>query len=125
MGSTEHLDMNATIDQRLTYINTLQDVVFPSIANRTTLSRLDRAAKFDKSVKQHTPWSVGTKVMLLDQTCESKWDPVYEGQFIINRLTTNGAYELMDVNGTILPRKAAPHMIKPIASDEPGILEGG
>ena len=67
--------------------------------------------------KQVDAWSPGTKVMLLDQTRESKWDPVYEGPFVVHRLTPNGAYELMDVDGKIIPRKAAPHMIKPVHSD--------
>ena len=66
----------------------------------------------DAILKQEEPLSPGTNVMVIDSTRESKWDPLFEGPFIIHRQSTGGVYELTDLNGKILDRRIPIHQIK-------------
>jgi hypothetical protein len=111
------LDPKKAVGQRIKAIEALQGIIYPSVAAKTTSERKKRAVKVDSRLKQVPPLLPGSRVMMLDSTRKSKWDPVYEGPFVIHRQTTEGIYELMDVDGKLLKRKAAIHMLKPIPMD--------
>jgi len=49
--------------------------------------------------------SVGSKVMVRDDTRSSKWLPVYEGPFTVVRQNAGGAYILKDATADEIPRK--------------------
>jgi hypothetical protein len=68
----------------------------------------------DEHNKQLPSLQPGTKVMALDQTRSSKWDPIYEGPYTIIKQTAGGAYELQDHDGKRLDRKMVISMLKVI-----------
>ena len=50
--------------------------------------------------------------MMLDKTRESKWDPVYEGPFVVVRKNRGGAYVLRDRLGETLKRTVPADQLK-------------
>ena len=46
-------------------------------------------------------WDI-TRVMALDSTHASKWDPVYKGEYTVVHQNQGGAYILKDYTGDIL-----------------------
>ena len=55
--------------------------------------------------------------MAFDQTCTSKWDPIYEGPFTIQRLTDGGSYVLNDATGDEIPCHMSREMLNPIENE--------
>jgi hypothetical protein len=114
-------DIGDSIKKRLDTLTKLKDVVLPSIASRTSIKRNKRNAKFDQSEKILMPIVAGTTVMIKDVTRASKWDPVYEGPFIVSRQTRAGNYVLKDVNDRDLPFRFSVNQLKLVDST----LSGG
>ena len=113
------LDTNVAIEQRLTKLTELRDTIWPAIAKRTTEERKKRATRFNNGAKIQTPLAPGTKVMAVDKTRESKWDPVFEGPFTIERQTAGGSYELTDLDGQPIERRRTIDQLKPLDDGTP------
>ena len=62
-----------------------------------------------KQVKSLLP---GDTVWIKDATRENKWEPVYEGPFVILQQHKSGTYSLLDSTGAILPRRVPISQIK-------------
>jgi hypothetical protein len=107
-------DIESAINHRLENLIELRDVVWPSVAIKTKINRKNKAEWTNNHLKQLPNLMPGAKVMALDQTRSSKWDPVYEGPYTIIRKTGGGAYILQDHDGTTLDRKMTISMLKPI-----------
>ena len=101
--NSKETNLEQSILNRLQDLNKLQTVVLPAISERTAQVRTKRNQNFNATNKILEPIHPGTQVMVKDSTRESKWDPVYEGPFIINRQNRGGSYVLNDANGQELP----------------------
>ena len=76
----------------------------------------------DDKLKQLPPLQPGTKVMAIDQTRASKWDPIYKGLYTVICQTEGKNYKLQDADGKMLDRRMTIHMLKPVDSM---LLSGG
>ena len=111
-------DVEASIDKRVQLMSTLYSTIYPAIAKRVSLMRADRNEKFNTNRAVQPPLTPGTRVMAFDQTRASKWDPIYEGPFTIQRLTDGGSYVLNDATGDEVPRRMSREMLSPIEDDK-------
>lgn len=107
-------DLEKAIGKRLNTLKQLKEVIWPTIAKKTSDTRQNRAKWVDQHVKQMPALKPGTMVMAVDQTRRSKWDPVYEGPYKIESRDQKGTYSLRDVDGKMLDRKMTINMLKPI-----------
>jgi hypothetical protein len=113
-AANEMDNLEDAMDNRLEDLKELRDVVWPAVAEKTRTTRKKRAEWMDEHNKQLPSLQPGTKVMALDQTRSSKWDPIYEGPYTIIKQTAGGAYELQDHDGKRLDRKMVISMLKVI-----------
>ncbi len=88
--------------------------VLPSVMKRSDGFKQQQEEKLNKR-KQIDPLKPGDHVMAIDQTRGSKWDPKYEGPFIIHQQHEGGTYSLKNMLGDILPRRQTIDMLKPIS----------
>ena len=111
------------------WLKYMTKVVFPSVGAKT-LHQACRAheqfCKANKIVPDELP--EGTMVMLKTQDCNKKFDPCYEGPFMVVRHNRGGAYILCDATGTILPCRVpidhlCPISHKGIISEESFVVE--
>ena len=102
------------LESRMKKLKQLHDVVWPMIAKRTSEFRKKTANYVDNSLKQLQPFKPGTKVMTVDQTRSSKWDPIYEGPYTVVCQTKGESYILMDSDGKALDRRMTVQMLKPV-----------
>jgi transposase InsO family protein len=109
------------LQQRLADIKDMDQVIWPSVAEKTHEVRQAKQQQHDADAKLVTPLEPGTKVMAMDVLKKSKWDPAYEGPFTVVRRTRRDNYVLSDATGAILGRNFSIHMLKPIDS----IVSGG
>jgi transposase InsO family protein len=92
----------------------LSDVVWPSIAARSTAIRQQRNERFNDEhrILPADAFPAGSWVRAKDPTRRDKLEPLYEGPYQVVRQTTGGAYILRDSTGVELPRKFAPVALK-------------
>ena len=79
------------------------------------LSREKLKKQHDEDRKMVPHVEVGSKVMAMDHTRQSKWDPIYEGPFTVKKQSDGGAYVLSDYNGEELERRYTVDMLKVLA----------
>jgi hypothetical protein len=120
---TEFEDIETAIEERLEKLVELRDVIWPMIAVKTSQVRQNKAKWTNQHIKQVPSISPGTRVMAVDQTRASKWDPVYGGPYTVIRQTKGGAYVLQDHDGKELSRKMTIQMLK-LADDRMPSEEG-
>jgi hypothetical protein len=94
--------------------------VLPGLEKRVIEVKQKQEGRLD-SRKQIGVLQPGTKVMALDQTRGSKWDPVYEGPYEVIQQHTGGAYSLKDSLGRTMERRQTVDMLKVIT--EPNSAE--
>ena len=104
------------IRERLHQLEELQEVVIPATVERSKLFQKKTRENFDQTHKQFDSLLPGTRVMAVDQTRSTKWDPVYEGPYTVVKQNRGGAYQLKDATGELLKRKMTMEMLKVIPS---------
>ena len=104
------------IRERLHQLEELQEVVIPATVERSKLFQKKTRENFDQTHKQFDSLLSGTRVMAVDQTRSTKWDPVYEGPYTVVKQNRGGAYQLKDATGELLKRKMTMEMLKVIPS---------
>lgn len=92
----------------------VQQIVYPTVSENVLEKKGKSAESFSKHhrIIDDTKFPVGASVMMLDKTRGSKWDPVYEGPFIIVRRNRGGAYVLRDKVGETLKRTVPSDQLK-------------
>ena len=106
------IDTTALIDQRLQHWQHMHDIVYPAT---TAITRQLQTQQRDTSDAQRnlvSPIPVGSSVMAIDATRASKWDPVYEGPFVVAQRHPGGTYTLQDATGAMLERRRTIDMLK-------------
>lgn len=103
--TTTNVSIDQLILERMEHLEHLKALIYPSIVERTSVTRQKRNEDFNKSSKILEPLTSGTRVMVIDSTRQSKWDPVYEGPFTVARTTHGGSYILLDGNGLELKQR--------------------
>ncbi len=98
------------------------DVVYPAISDRTKVQKEKMECAFARShrIIPDDAFPPGALVMMWDQTRESKWDPAYEGPFIVVRKNRGGAYVLRDKLGEILKRTVPADQLKLVQRENGG-----
>ena len=104
------------IESRLEKSKELSEVIFPSIHELSQSHKQRMQSYLDHTHKQIDPLLPGTKVMAVDHTKSSKWDPVYEGPYEVVEQHRGGAYSLKDLTGEIMSTKRTIDMLKVIPS---------
>lgn len=99
-----------TLQKRL---RTMQEIIFPSIAERSKARQTAVQQRFTAATKELFP--VGSTVMSRDFTRTNKTSPVYEGPYTVLQRTRGGSYVLQDLDGLLLPRNRAPSQLKLVA----------
>jgi len=115
-SNTSFANVSEIVRTRLEKLLQLKNIILPTIASRTSSKRSKRNTNFNQTKKILPPLAPGTKVMVLDSTRESKWDPLYEGPFTVLQQTSGGSYILQDTDGTKIPRKYVISQLKPLLS---------
>jgi hypothetical protein len=105
-------------DMLLTRLDTMNNLVFPTLEGRKSKRQAQAAEAFNSKYKLQD-FPEGSYVMAIDATRSSKLDPVYEGPFRVLRRTRGGAYELLDTDGTLIKRRFAPSQLKLIRDPKP------
>ncbi len=97
-----------------THQDKLHKVVYPAVSERVLNEKSSTAEKFSRKRRmlKENALPRGALVMMVDKTRESKWDPVYEGPFIIIRRNRGGAYVLKDRLGETLKRTVPADQLK-------------
>jgi hypothetical protein len=99
-------DTKAAIQERLKFWQHFAAVVLPAINERNAEYQQGSRKQVDQSRKVvDDKLAVGTRVMALDHTRESKWDPVYEGPYTVVSANQGGTYTLRGADGVLLPRR--------------------
>ncbi len=118
-------DVTSMVEERLAFWKKFQEVVAPAVADRTSRYRDKIKEKMDSSHKVTGPLAVGTKVMALDHTRSSKWDPKYEGPYTVAICHKGDSYTLKGPDGQMLPRrrkldtlKVIPSLVSPTGGEE-------
>jgi hypothetical protein len=102
----------------------MQDVIFPEIAAsmRRYQDRLmeqfatkHRKGQAHSRIKHTIP--TGAYVMTVPDVRTQKAQARYEGPFKVVRRTRGGTYQLLDADGTLLPRNYAPSQLKVVSDD--------
>ena len=94
----------------------MQKTLFPAIAEATSYITNLMEERFKDKYKI-VDYPNDTYVMLIDKNRTKKSDPAHEGPYKIIRKNKGGAYELMDLDGTILKRNYTPSEIIPISNN--------
>jgi hypothetical protein len=95
----------------------MQKTLFPAIAEATS-HIIDIMQKKFNSNNKIIDYPDNTYVMLIDKQRTSKSDPAHEGPFKIIHKNKGGAYELMNLDGTILKRHYTPNELIPISNND-------
>jgi hypothetical protein len=103
-----------SIDALLEQQKLFREVIIPAIADRSRRTKATAHIHLDRKHKIVAPFKVGEHVFALDKTRSSKWDPVYEGPFVVVKQSRGGAYTLADATNNILKRKFTVDMLKPM-----------
>jgi hypothetical protein len=101
------------MQQRNQHWNEFKEAIMPGINDRTKEIKKKQEQKLDER-KQVLPLQPGTKVMAINKTRSSKWDPQFEGPYEVVKQHRGGAYTLKDATGEIVPRRRTIDMLKPI-----------
>ena len=99
-----NLDCNKVINELLEMNKTKNEVVIPSIVERSTSIKEKNRLDLDKRRKQIPELLPGQKVMLFDDARTDKLDPIYEGPFEIVARQAKNNYILKDATGQNLPK---------------------
>lgn len=109
-------DVEQAVLQRLKDQDNLREVILPGLLESSKDYKEKMRARMD-SRKQREPFQVGQKVMAIDQTRASKWEPTYEGPFTVDHQDRTGAYILRDALGETLPAKRTASMLIPASAE--------
>jgi len=104
-------DLDQMLEKNKEAWTLFRDAVLPGLKIRVTNIKAEQRARMDehKQVKSLLP---GDTVWIKDVTRENKWEPVYEGPFVILQQHKSGNYSLLDSTGAILPRRVPISQIK-------------
>ena len=83
-------DFMLSIQQRMDYWKQFQTEILPAVVNANSGAQKRRQTGLNKAKKIIQPVKVGTQVMAIDQTRANKWDPVYEGPFVVKERHARG-----------------------------------
>ena len=92
--------------------------VMPEVAEMLRTSKTLMQKRFDDLRQLVEPLLVGTKVMAMDHTRSSKWDPIFEGPFEVVERHNGGAYTLKDLAGNVLDRRRTIDMLKEVPKEK-------
>lgn len=88
----------------------LSKAIWPALSELMSEIQTNQRKQMDERPQLPTI-SVGDRVMAVDQTHSSKWDPKYEGPFTVAICHPGGTYTLTDATGqTISSRRSAEHL---------------
>jgi hypothetical protein len=120
-------DLQEATDRRAAFWEHYQRAVLPAVQGVSSLYKKAQRAQADKAHKNRLveQLSVGDKVMAIDHTKESKWDPVYEGPYTVAAVHRGGNYTLRGADGQNLSRRRTIDMLRLIPSMELGVPSGG
>ncbi|MGH2639393.1 MAG: integrase catalytic domain-containing protein, partial [Rhabdochlamydiaceae bacterium] len=107
-------DIVEAAEKQLSRSKVLWNVILPGVSEVNRMTKEKLRTSLDTNRKQQGMLLPGTKVMALDQTRGSKWDPVYEGPFTVVRQGEGGAYTLKDAKGAHLTAKCTIDMLRVI-----------
>jgi len=111
-------DIDRVMGQRERAWEEFREIVLPGILDRTKNVKTTQEKRLNDR-KQIEPLKQGTKVMAIDNTRASKWDPKYEGPFEVVEQHQGGTYSLQDATGEKMPRRRTIDMLKPIIENLP------
>ncbi len=92
----------------------VSSIVYPAVNERILQAKGKSSLQFDNKhrILHNNAFPQGSLVMMLDSTRESKWDPVFEGPFVVVRRNRGGAYVLKDQLGETLKRTVPADKLK-------------
>jgi hypothetical protein len=88
-----------------------REAILPGIFKRTMAVKSKQEGRLNER-KQKNVFKPGDKVMAINHTRGSKWEPYYEGPFEVIRQNTGGAYALKNVMGNEIPWNYTIEMLK-------------
>ena len=98
----------------------ITNVVYPAVKERVLKKKEKMVRDFAKRhrILKTDTLPKGSVVMMIDKTQESKWDPKYEGPFVVVRKNRGGAYVLKDRLRETLKRTVPVDQLKLISRHE-------
>lgn len=112
--ASSHLLSHAELDRRIADAHSL---LFPALHRNAVRSSSRMANSMDGGRKLLARLPVGTRVMRLDTTRSSKYQPRYVGPFLIADAGPT-SYQLQDEDGTILPNRVTPSHLKVVPANK-------
>jgi hypothetical protein len=107
-------DIEHAIQSRISEWKMLREVILPGVRDASREVKQKMRKQLDTKRKQQEPLAPGTSVMAIDPTRGSKWEPTYEGPFVVVKQHKGQAYSLRDQTGEILPSRKTIDMLVPI-----------
>lgn len=96
----------------------VREIVYPALVERTKGYKGAQERTFRNRHKIVKPFEKGDTVWAQDATRGSKWDPVYQGPYIITQVHNKGrSYTVKDMVGEELKTRFNTHMLKKGSSD--------
>ena len=74
----------------------MREILYPAIKERVTKSNTKRMEALDAKRKITKPLEMGNVVMVENNTRKYKTEPIYEGPYVIEKVTKEGRYILKD-----------------------------
>jgi len=106
-------DLQQVLEKKKTFWVEFQVAVLPAISAHSLEIKEKQEERLNKR-KQFKPLQTGDTVMATDQTRSSKWEPVYEGPYIVEKRNSGGTYTLKNILGDTLPRSQTIDMLQPV-----------